>query len=349
MNSAAVMTGWKAALLKHTAFLMGLSSTGTKAELAQAVTQRARQASQTLGRRRVISVDMGIRNLAYCVVDVPRHETFVQRQHGSKLPISVRHWSKRDLLLGLQDQQDPSEALAKEVREPAGTIRKNVRRSSNKDVLPKAAFTPSALSKVAYEVVTGLLQHEPDVILIERQRFRSGGQAAVQEWTVRVNMLESMLWACLHTLHETKPAGTVDFPVVHAINPASVANFWIAGKHMDLEPRAEDYSPGSGNMELQQPSKLPRKKIEKKDKVQIVRAWIEGSRDDVDLHFEGEAAQTADLFNSKGRGSSPKQALPVTKLDDLADSLLQALAWARWENNSRRIGELLSDLNEKST
>ena len=265
MNSAAVMTGWKAALLKHTAFLMGLSSTGTKAELAQAVTQRARQASQTLGRRRVISVDMGIRNLAYCVVDVPRHETFVQRQHGSKLPISVRHWSKRDLLLGLQDIQDPSEALAKEVREPAGTIRKNVRRSSNKDVLPKAAFTPSGLSKVAYEVVTGLLQHEPDVILIERQRFRSGGQAAVQEWTVRVNMLESMLWACLHTLHETKPAGTVDFPVVHAINPASVANFWIAGKHMDLDPRAEDYSPGSGNMELQQPSKLPRKKIEKKD------------------------------------------------------------------------------------
>ncbi|KAI7168702.1 hypothetical protein KC343_g14881 [Hortaea werneckii] len=349
MNSTAAMTGWKAALLKHTAFLMGLSSTGTKAEIAHAVQQRARQASQALGRRRVISVDMGIRNLAYCVVDMPHTETFAQRQHISQLPITVRHWSKRDLLLGLQHQQDPSEALAKEVREPASTIRKNVRRSSNKDVPPKAAFTPSALSKVAYEVVTGLLQHEPDVILIERQRFRSGGQAAVQEWTVRVNMLESMLWACLHTLHETKLAGTVDFPVVHAINPASVANFWVAGKHMDLEPQAEHYRAGSGSMELQQPLKLPRKKIEKKDKVQIVRAWIEGSRDDVDLHFEAEAAQTADLFNSKGRGSRPRQALPVTKLDDLADSLLQALAWTRWEQNSRRIGELLSDLNEKST
>ncbi|KAI6800860.1 hypothetical protein KC361_g2105 [Hortaea werneckii] len=348
MGSAAAMAGWKAALLKHTAFLMGLSSTGTKAEIAQAVHQRARQASQTLDRRRVISVDMGIRNLAYCVVDMPHNETFSQRQHGAKVPMTVRHWRKRDLLLSLQDQQDPSEALAKEIREPASTIRKNVRRSSSKDVLPKAAFTPSALSKVAYEVVTGLLQHQPDVILIERQRFRSGGQAAVQEWTVRVNMLESMLWACLHTLQETRSTGTVKFPTIHAINPATVANFWVAGKHMDLEPQTEHNQANSGSLELQQPLKLPRKKIEKKDKVQIVRAWIEGSRDDVDLHFEGEAAQTADLFNSKGRGSSPKQVLPVTKLDDLADSLLQALAWTRWEENSRRIEELLSGHNGKS-
>ncbi|KAI7332195.1 hypothetical protein KC315_g4754 [Hortaea werneckii] len=345
MSSAAAMTGWKAALLRHTAFLMGLSSTGTKAEIAHAVQQRARQASQTLDRRRVISVDMGIRNLAYCVVDMPHNETFGQRQHGSKLPITVRHWSKRDLLLGLQDQQHPSEALEKEVRAPAPTTRKEARRSSNKDVLPKTAFTPSALSKVAFEVVTGLLQHQPDVILIERQRFRSGGQAAVQEWTVRVNMLESMLWACLHTLQETKLTGPVNFPTIHAISPASVANFWIAGKHMDLEPHAEHYQAGCGIMELQQPLKLPRKKIEKKDKVQIVRSWIAGSRDDVNLCFEGEAAQTADFFHSKGRSSSPKQALPVTKLDDLADSLLQALAWARWEQNSRQIERLLSGLN----
>ncbi|RMY54199.1 hypothetical protein D0865_04850 [Hortaea werneckii] len=341
MSSAAAITGWKAALLRHTAFLMGLSSTGTKAELAQAVQQRARQASQTLDRRRVISVDMGIRNLAYCVVDMPHNETLGQRQHGSKLPITVRHWSKRDLLLGLQDQQHPSGTLGKEVRGSATMTRKEARRSSNKDILPKTAFTPSALSKVAYEVVTGLLQHQPDVILIERQRFRSGGQAAVQEWTVRVNMLESMLWACLHTLQETRSTGIVNFPTIHAISPASVANFWIAGKHMDLEPHAEHYQEGSGSLDLQQPLKLPRKKIEKKDKVQIVR-----SRDDVNLCFEGEAAQTADFFNSKGRGSSPKQALPVTKLDDLADSLLQALAWARWEENSRRIEKLLCNFND---
>ena len=340
------MTGWRAALLKHTAFLMGLSSTGTKAEIAHAVQQRARQASQTLDRRRVISVDMGIRNLAYCVVDMPHNELFGQIQHGSRLPMTVRHWSKRDLLLGLQDQQHRSGVLGKEVREPATTTRKEARRSSKKDVLPKTAFTPSALSKVAYEVVTGLLQHQPDVILIERQRFRSGGQSAVQEWTVRVNMLESMLWACLHTLHETQPAGIVDFPTVHAINPAAVANFWIAGKHMNLEPHTGHYQGLSGGVELHHPLKLPRKKIEKKDKVQIVRSWIEGSRDDVNLCFEGEATQTADLFNSKGRGSSPKHALSVTKLDDLADSLLQALAWARWEENSRQIEKLLSNFDD---
>ncbi|GAB1743901.1 hypothetical protein NU219Hw_g951t1 [Hortaea werneckii] len=347
MSSAAAMTGWKAALLKHTAFLMGLSSTGTKAEIAHAVQQRARQASQTLDRRRVISVDMGIRNLAYCVVDMPHSETFGQRQHGSKLPITVRHWSKRDLLLGLQEQQHLSGALGKEASEPTITTRKEARRSSNKDVLPKTAFTPSALSKVAYEVVTGLLQHQPDVILIERQRFRSGGQAAVQEWTVRVNMLESMLWACLHTLQETRSTGTVGFPAIHAVSPASVANFWIAGKHMNLEPHTEHYQAGSGITEPQQPLKLPRKKIEKKDKVQIVRSWIDGSRDDVKLCFEGEAAQTADLFHSQGRHGSSKHALPVMKLDDLADSLLQALAWVRWEQNSRQIEKLLADLNEQ--
>jgi cruciform cutting endonuclease 1 len=153
-------------------------------------------------------------------------------------------------------------------------------------------------------------------------------------------MLESMLWACLETLRETGQKGTnpPSFPVVSAVEPARVARFWVPSEEVPLLPPRDLFaltkSPGDGT--------ILRKKVEKKDKVAVVKSWIEGNSD-VKIEFEGQAAEMAEAFREeKVRGSA--KLIAGGKLDDLADCLLQGVAWVRWEENRRRIDALWAEM-----
>lgn len=77
-------------------------------------------------------------------------------------------------------------------------------------------------------------------------------------------------------------------------------------------------------------------KVDKKAKVAIVKSWVAGESEDVSLTFEGQAAEISEAFK-QARGG---RLLAGGKLDDLADCLLQAVAWARWEENRRAIDQL---------
>ena len=110
----------------------------------------------------------------------------------SALKLKVLEWKKLDVLASM--------AFTPSTIQPqsGGPERK---------VVDPTAFAPSTLSKTALTLTEDILQaYKPDHILVERQRFRSGGAAAVQEWTLRVNMLESMIWACLTTLRASSKA-----------------------------------------------------------------------------------------------------------------------------------------------
>lgn len=326
--------------LRYCAFLLGLPSTGNKTRLQGALLDRLQQpdAVPKAKTERIISVDMGIRNLAYCVLDVSHASS---PSVGRSSTLKVHAWKRMDLL---ESHLDPPGVIESSVFEDQGTGSqlKQTRKSIVPSLIAKAAFAPSSLSKSAYDVTAALLKHKPTTILIERQRFRSGGAAAIQEWTVRVNMLESMLWACLETLRHGKGSKQSIFPSTHEVSPARVAKFWTADPSIPLRPPDSFYSL---QMSVEQDVNMAKKKVEKKEKIAIARSWLEGTNDDVALEFEGEAAKTADLFRA-GASTKSKSKSGVgkgrneLKLDDLADCLLQAVAWLRWRENAEKMRDM---------
>ncbi|KAK5107896.1 hypothetical protein LTR62_000555 [Meristemomyces frigidus] len=334
------LTALKVAQLKHATFLLGLPSAGTKSELITSLTRHIglHVGAEPAESNRILSVDMGIRNLAYCVVTTTPPSNNENQHSGTEdqppTALHVSTWSKTDLL-----QPDPINDTDPETKN----------KTSSRTALTNDPFTPSHLSRTAYTITRKFLSHSPSTILIERQRFRSGSGAAIQEWTVRVNMLESMLWACLRTLGQQRSTDrdSSDQPELHEVNPARVANFWVPAKDVPLRRTAALFQDDAGEKAetLMEVVGKKTRKIQKKDKINIVRSWLEGS-EDVALTFEGEAAITARRFNgekSTRTTTSTQDAAGIGKLDDLADCLLQAAAWARWQENRRIFAQLVEE------
>lgn len=327
----------KAKTLQHIAFLTGLPSSGTKQRLADYLTTELRRSRLPSHGGRIVSVDMGIRNLAYCVLDAPGLSSSMSK-------IRIEHWKRLDVLGRLTGDtrnvyNDSTEAALDHQRE-----------ATNAD------FSPSTMATTALDITQDLLSHRPTTILIERQRFRSGGGSAIQEWTVRVNMLESMLWACLEATRRSESSiAAHSFPMAFEASPARVAAFWTAGYDELLKPppkllQGEDLSV----------PELPKrirgaKKSGKNDKIAVVRSWLAGDGE-VALDLSSDARLQANAFMgttrrrkrpSKSTGSLDSDAEddpadePVkpslNKRDDLADCLLQGVAWYRWEQNRRNI------------
>lgn len=313
--------------LKYCAFLTGAASTGTKAKLEDSLVNSLSNITISKDRYRILSVDMGIRNLAYCVLDVQLPQS--RRQQPKSIPLKpfyrVEEWQRFDV-------------LAKPGDGPSPTVRQARKEITNE------AFTPSALSKIAYKITQKLLAHRPDVILIERQRFRSGGASAIQEWTVRVNMLESMLWACLETLRHNSSLKSSEAPDVQEISPKRVGSFWTADGSIDLGV-PDDIFCGPHDKGDTDVLKGVKTKVEKKDKIAVLKSWLKGDGG-VDLDFSPAVKETVGSFGvladlqSGNNVAGPRKRVPASKLDDLTDCMLQAMAWVRWEENSRKLRRL---------
>ncbi|KAI9054043.1 hypothetical protein LZ554_001214 [Drepanopeziza brunnea f. sp. 'monogermtubi'] len=173
----------KLAQLKQLASKCGISTSGTKPILTRrllddlALLQPLQPGKkpwmgQKGERTRILSIDMGIRNLAYCVLDVP--------PRGGGLPC-IHAWHR----LAVSSAPVPSpDAAALDADAALATSA----------AAAKEAFDPATLSAAAYALLRHrLLPSDPTHILIERQRFRSMGSKHILEWTIRVNMFESIL------------------------------------------------------------------------------------------------------------------------------------------------------------
>ncbi|CZR59688.1 related to CCE1 Cruciform-cutting endonuclease, mitochondrial [Phialocephala subalpina] len=281
-----IPTTLKLAQLKHIAFKCGISSSGTKPLLTQRLIHEINSVPRHASPRvRILSIDMGIRNLAYCVLNVPPEPKSESKKSGTALP-SILAWHR----------------LA---------VSSAPKQSGDIDTPPtKEAFDPATLSFAAYTLLRErMLVENPTHILIERQRFRSNGSRHILEWTVRVNMFESILYATLHTL---KAEGLWKGEV-RAIQPGKVGPFWVGDGKDD----------GEGKKRSSKIAKIQNKGA----KIDLVRRWLL-SGDVVALGSEG-VENMANAYKEKWaklpgapkgkRQDAKSREEKMGKLDDLAD------------------------------
>ncbi|KAK5171408.1 uncharacterized protein LTR77_004552 [Saxophila tyrrhenica] len=345
----------KADQLYHAATCLGLATTGIKASIENAITHYIAERRPFAKVPRIISVDMGIKNLGLCVLEAPSLVGEPRTRDGiaKSTAVKVLAWKKVDVL---------SQVAPMTITTPA-----KMKGQRAAQVADASIFGPSKLSKTALSIAQDLLHtYQPSHILIERQRFRSGGASAVQEWTLRVNMLESMLYACFETMKSNSNLPSV-FPDTVEMSPARVARFWCGGtseaEGTDVEAALSRPQLKSKMLLSKQSGKIAgrdklakQNKIDKNVKIAVVKAWLAAAETplpphlDVQLEFTDEARLVADAFGSdtkKTRGGRKEAALSTdsgpVKLDDLADSLLQGLAWVRWEENRRKLAALLQE------
>ncbi|KAL8758798.1 MAG: hypothetical protein Q9199_001209 [Rusavskia elegans] len=261
----------------------------------------------------IISIDMGIRNLAYCQLVLPPswlHPSKTTTPIPKPITPTLNHWSRID------------------VSSPTDPI------TANKSL--KESFTPSIYAPHAHTfLTTHILPHNPTHILIERQRFRSMGGSAVQEWTLRVNMFEAMLYAVLQTWSaEGKWEGEV-VPVL----PSKVVKYWVDGAEdvgvveddeVDTEDEKKKKKKGKRALLGTEKSKVR--------KMGIVRDMVQSGSG---VALEGQAKEMGDLVMGKAEGKKKRadKGKGLGKFDDLADCLLQGLAWVKWEENKRLVWE----------
>ncbi|KAI4134661.1 MAG: hypothetical protein LQ347_001333 [Umbilicaria vellea] len=301
----------------------GVHSSGTKPILSARLLEDLQldrfsspQVRKDGGRKihRVISIDMGIRNLAYCRLAFPDNWTT-----GAKAsPPVLEDWARIVISRKATSEDLPSSSPASKVKE---------------------AFDPATYSQYAYNLVSTLLASPspPTQILIERQRFRSMGGSSVQEWTLRVNMFEAMIYAVLKAFQSQNLwTGTV-----HPVAPGKVANFWLDDSDL------KHSSPAAQALAIK-PAKSKSANT-KTAKIDLVARWLE---DGSHFALEGRTADLGRAYLQKRqgrkrvmteekelRGSADTAIVPAEmgKLDDLADCLLQGMAWIKWEENRRGV------------
>lgn len=324
----------KGAQLKTLCLACGLPTSGTKDILTSRLEEAVLVARRPKGRptaRRILSIDMGLRNLAYSLI-VPSGPLLSAPSAPS---LKEKHFTSR------QAFRQPPRVLLESWR------RSDVASEATKQVVEREQWAPSALANLALELVRDrLLPTNPTHVVIERQRFRTLGSSAVQEWTLRVNTLEAMIHAIFRTMKEM---GHWSGEVI-SVAPGRVGPFWVgAAGEVDaatelvqspLELESEFLERTAQQVNIKNKRRLARTR-NKKAKIDLVGNWLqlEGILNHTPAHQE--VTRTMKIYRDRWLGVRRKRGSnkleeaeeESRKLDDLADCLLQGMAFIKWEEN----------------
>lgn len=331
---------------------IGSATSGTKSALLERfqrnlprVYSPARPAENAPRKIRVVSIDMGIKNLAFCDAEVQLPRQGSGARDACAATMHVLRWKKLDLAAPANTTEDEDTDAGAGTEEDDGP------------------FSPARLSKTAYALITEhVLSAAPDVVLIEKQRWRSGGGSAVQQWTLRVNTLEAMLWAVLETLKRNRSGAAAGGVAVRAVDPKRVGAYWLGLHARAAAAAGAGAADGADAVGAAESSKtLSRSRADKSAKIAVLRGWLaDGIMSSLPStpartpHMTFTVAASADATRQSvlRRGPAPRtkkaraleaggelSAVEMKKLDDVADCFLQAAAWVAWEANR---GQLLA-------
>ncbi|KAJ8103855.1 mitochondrial resolvase Ydc2 [Lipomyces tetrasporus] len=321
--------------LKSLSRLCGLSSSHTKRELIsnlnEAISRYSIPSTQSVllpraaANHRVLSVDMGLRNFSYSVLDVPDLE---------QAP-TLSAWSLTSIL--------PHTPLA----------------------LTQPDFSPAVAAQLAYATFVDdiLPRFNPDTILLERQRHRSGGGRNVLEWTLKVNMFENVLYGVLTTLINK---GALNAQVCEVL-PSRTKGYWIRNAVPPPASSADDVVGVTGRKRVKNKYALS-----KLVKVNLVKRWTAGvsfanpaackhvvfteSTIPTALQFHPPSS-SARKHRPKSDADSDSDSVSVVadaraaaaadgnkvKLDDLSDSLLQGVAFVQWHQHRLELARAVTN------
>ncbi|GAD93219.1 conserved hypothetical protein [Paecilomyces variotii No. 5] len=324
------------------------------------------------GNLSILSIDMGIQNLAFAHLLVPgpamrKNGSSRFTASGSPIP-TLTAWHRlavsafpRSSTLGLSSlplstfplsQSRPRKQKVRREDEstqpqPSSDEGAAIATGSAEED-DKFSFAPDLYAEHAYTLITSLLAtYKPTHILIERQRFRSGGASAVQEWTLRVGVFEGMLYAVLHTL--ARERGYSIF--VQGVEPSRVARYWYGDGENDVIQE-------KGGSETTKKKRMTSKEG-KKAKIDLVGKWLcaceagdenindgvtkisstEGQK--IDVAPDDNVRRVVNSYLRKWQGKKTTKSRSavssdegsksdIGKLDDLADCLLQGVTWLDW-------------------
>lgn len=325
---------------------------------------KSRKEKERRRQLRIVSIDMGIKNLAFCDATVD-----YQSGSGFDATMNIISWDKIDLVNTTQTNRKEDFQLA--LDEP---------KSSDEKEDP---FSLEVLSKTAYWFLkTHVLAAFPDIILIERQRWRSSNSAAIQQWTVRVNTLEAMIWAILDALKAEHSSAVQRLGghdkarnyQVFGVDPKRVGQYWL-GQHAKALQQEDGSTEtdvvdqlAAEEEEASKSKKISRSKAEKKAKIALLRSWLcmeppstgpsTPTSDPMISFIIGPGASKArealclpKITRKKASKSSktPTQhpdeeqdvnETQIKKLDDVTDCFLQAAAWVAWDSNRTQLAKI---------
>lgn len=385
--SLSELTKLKAAQLHQIAAATGVKSSGGKPVLAQRLidqlyrdglldTTKTKTKTEEKQSMSILSIDMGIRNLAYAHIIVPSRDPVAARRKSGfgkdgkardPLPI-LNAWTRlavsalpapTDTDVGTHADPSPAVTPGKEQQPSLEEDQINAL-SSAQYVGIKETFSPDVYATHAYSLVTSLLStYKPTHILIERQRFRSGGSSQVQEWSLRVGIFEAMIYAVLNTLREEgriKALAGNDV-IVEGVTPRRVAMYWEDEILKCASGRRVKKSEGeNGEEEETSTGTKTRAIVGKEGKLSLVAGWwfkyfefkhsqgVHSEPLKVSVQENSPAEDIVYAYLRKWiKADSPPvgiddlserpSSLPrMEKRDDLADCLLQGLAWLEWSD-----------------
>lgn len=244
----------------------------------------------------ILSIDMGVQNLAFAHLRVPRSRSGIPGigiDTANPRPPELTAWRKlaiseisslnlipgdntsiikpksAETIPGSGDSTESSQAVL-----PLGTGKDlSVKVKIEKPTKDQDSFSPDLYAANAYTLISSLIAaYRPTHVLIERQRFRSGGGSAVLEWTLRVGLLEGMLYAVLHTLRQERGGEVADL-VVRGVEPRRVVRYWLEGGPGPSIPGKGDVSEKSEVGEKVK-EKKPNAREVKKAKIDLVGRWL---------------------------------------------------------------------------
>ncbi|KAK1143093.1 hypothetical protein N8T08_006977 [Aspergillus melleus] len=284
----------------------------------------------------ILSIDMGIKNLAYAHLVVPGVEVDHSQQgrRGSKLKLKQNKKKKDGTAEMKKGKEHTKKSLPSSHKDISSSTLMNAmakedEEKANPTPIEDEEFYPLALAPRAYTIVTALLDaYKPTHVLIERQRTRSQNGSSVLESTLRVGVFEGMLYSIFLTLARERP-GTAA-PMVVPVEPQRVARF--------LAQKSEEGVQGYRIKEIAPNGLLHR--------------WIDAYLN----KWPGLDKGTSSRRRSPKRKAVDKKTLhedevlrEVPKLDDLADSLVQGVTWLDWMRTRDRVareGESMLGLSD---